>query len=200
MAGGLRVLIGEDQPEEAEGLQVLLEGLGHNVVGVAGDGADAVVKADTVIPDLVFLDIKMPGLDGLEATRTIMGRRPVPIILVTGYSDPELIQQAMGAGVMGYLVKPVDRKDLSPTIALALARFADFMVIRQDALTLREALALRMGVERATRIVTERLGIAEAEAHERLQRLGRRERLTLAEAAARVIAADKLFADLGGPP
>ena len=196
MGEKLRVLIGEDDPVVAQGLRAQLEGLGHSVAGIAHDGRDAVAKAESLAPDLIFLDIKMPRLDGVEATRQIMAHRPVPIILVTAHSEPELIGQAMAAGVMGYLVKPVDRKDLPPAIALAVSRFADLMALRKDVRSLKEALNLRQRVERAKGILLQRMGLAEAEAHKRLQHLARRERCTLGEAADRVIAANKFFADL----
>ncbi len=179
----------------AKALQVQLEALGHSVAGIAHDGRDVVSKAETLAPDLIFLDIKMPRLDGLEATQHIMGHRPVPIILVTAHSDPGLIQQAMGAGVMGYLVKPVDRKELAPAIALAVSRFTDLMALRKDVQSLKEALVLRQQVERAKGILAERVRLSEADAHKRLQQFAQRERCTLAEAAARVIVADKFFAD-----
>ena len=196
MGEKLRVLIGEDDPVVAQGLRAQLEGLGHSVAGIAHDGRDAVAKAESLAPEIIFLDIKMPRLDGVEATRQIMAHRPVPIILVTAHSEPELIGQAMAAGVMGYLVKPVDRKDLPPTIALAVSRFADLMALRKDVRSLKEALNLRQRVERAKGILLQRMGLAEAEAHKRLQHLARRERCTLGEAADRIIAANKFFADL----
>ncbi len=196
MADRLRVLIGEDNSEEAEAFRAMLERLGHSVAGIAPDGRDAVAKAESLTPDLVFLDIKMPRLDGLEATRQIMARRPVPIILITGHSDPDLIERAVTAGVMGYLVKPVDRQALPPVIALAISQFADLMVLRKDVQGLKEALALRKDVERAKGILGQRMRLAEGEAHRRLQQLARRERCTLGEAAARVIAANKFFSDM----
>jgi len=196
VADKLRVLIGEDDPVVAQGLRAQLEGLGHSVAGIAHDGRDAVAKAESLAPEIIFLDIKMPRLDGVEATRQIMAHRPVPIILVTAHSEPELIGQAMAAGVMGYLVKPVDRKDLPPAIALAVSRFADLMALRKDVRSLKEALNLRQRVERAKGILLQRMGLAEAEAHKRLQHLARRERCTLGEAADRIIAANKFFADL----
>jgi len=196
----LRVLIGEDESVAAEGLRAKLERLGHSVVGIGHDGRDAVAKAESLTPDLILLDIKMPRLDGLEATREIMAHRPVPIILVTAHSDPDLIQRAMEAGVMGYLVKPVALKELGPAIALALSRFADLMALRKDVQGLKEALLVRQQVERAKGILAQRMGLSEAEAHKRVQHLAMRERCTLAEAAGRVIAADKFFADLETAP
>lgn len=192
----LRVLIGEDNLEEAEAFRVMLQSLGYSVAGLAHDGRDAVAKAEFLAPNFVFLDIKMPRLDGIGATREIMARRPVPIILVTGHSDPDLIEEAMAAGVMGYLVKPLDHMDLRPTIAVASARFGDLMALRKDVLTLKEALALRKDLERAKGILANRMGVSETEAHRCLQQLAQRERCTLTEAAGRVITQDKFFVDL----
>jgi response regulator NasT len=192
----LKVLIAEDEPVVAQGLRAQLEALGHSVVGIAYDGRDAVAKAESLGPDFILLDIKMPRLDGLEATRQIMAQRPVPIVLVTAHSDPDLIQQAMTAGVMGYLVKPVDRKDLVPAIALATSRFGDLMALRKDVQSLKEALILRQQVERAKGVLERRMGLSEDQAHKRIQYLARHERCSLGEAAAKVIGADKFFADL----
>jgi response regulator NasT len=196
----LRVLVGEDDPVVANGLRAQLEGLGHSVVGIAHDGREAVAKAESLTLDLVLLDIQMPHLDGLEAARKIMAQRPVPIVLITAHTDPVLIRRASEAGVMGYLVKPVDREDLAPAIALAVSRFADLAGLRKDVRSLKEALVLRQQVERAKGILAKRLGLPEAEAHKRLQHLARRDRCTLGEAAGRVIAADTFFADLEGVP
>jgi len=193
---GLRVLIGEDDPVEAEGFRLILEGMGYSVVGLAHDGRDAVAKVESLAPTLVFLDIRMPRLDGIEATREIMACCPVPIILVTGHSEPDLIEKAIAAGVMGYLMKPLDHMDLRPTIAVALARFADLMTLRKDVRTIKEALAQRRDLERAKGILASRMRLGENEAHRRLQQLAQRERCTLAEAAGRVIVQDKFYADL----
>ena len=196
MTQRLKVLIGEDDPVVAQGLQVQVEALGHAVVGVAHDGREAVAKSESLTPNFILLDIKMPRLDGLEVTRQIMAQRPVPIVLVTAHSDPELIDQAMTAGVMGYLVKPVDRKDLAPAIALAASRFTDLIALRKDVQNLKEALALRQQVERAKGVLERRMGLAEAEAHKRLQQLARNDRCTMGEAAAKVISAEKFFTEL----
>ncbi len=127
----MRILIADDEPFVAEGLRARLEALGHDVAGVAYDGSDAVAKAETLRPDLILLDIKMPQLDGIAATERIMATRPVPIVLVTAHDDKALVERAIAAGVMGYLVKPVDRQHLGPAIALATARFKELMTLRQ---------------------------------------------------------------------
>ncbi len=200
MGDRLRALIAEDDPVVADGLRARLESLGHSVAGISHDGRDAVGKAEALTPDIIFLDIKMPRLDGVEAARQIMAARPAPIILVTAHSDPELIQRATAAGVMGYLVKPVDRKDLPPAIAVARSRFADLLILRKEVQSLKEALVLRQQMDRAKGILGQRLGLSEADAHKRIQSLARHDRCTLAEAVAKVIAADKFFAEFPEPP
>ncbi|HTX52437.1 MAG TPA: response regulator [Candidatus Baltobacteraceae bacterium] len=192
----LRVLTGDDDPMVTEGLRAMLERLGHGVAGAAHDGMGAVARAESMNPDLILLDIKMPRLDGVEAARQIMAHRPVPIILVTAHSDPDLIERAMAAGVMGYLMKPVEIKALEAAIALALSRFTDLASLQKDVQGLKETLVFRQQVERAKGVLAYRLRMSEAAAHEKLQHFARTERCTLAEAASRVIAGDKLFAEL----
>jgi len=154
--------------------------------------------AESLAPDLVLMNAKMPGLDGIEAVRLIMAHRPVPIVLVAAHSDPDLIERAMVAGVMGYLVKPVRFEALGPALALATARFGDLMALRKDVQGLKAALILRQQVERAKGILAQRMRLPESQAHKRLQHLAQRERCTMAEAAGRVIAADKFFAEYEG--
>jgi response regulator NasT len=121
----LQVLIADDEPVVAEGLRVRLGREGHEVVGVAYDGLEAVALAEVLRPDLILLDIKMPKLDGITAAERIMAARPVPIIMVTAHFDEAFVQRATAAGVMGYLVKPVHRHDLLPAMTLATTRFRD---------------------------------------------------------------------------
>jgi response regulator NasT len=199
MADGVRVLIGEDEPPVAEALQAALEGLGYSVAGIAHDGIDALAKAEALDPHLILLDIRMPQMDGVEAAGKIMARRPVPIILLTAYAEPDLIEGAAQAGVMAYLVKPFKPQELAAAIRIALARFADLLALRRDVGTLQEALLLRRRVEQAKGILVQRMRISEAEGHKRLQQFVRQHGCTVGEAADRVIAADKFFADLEKP-
>ncbi len=192
----LRVLVAEDEPVIAEGLGAILQRLGHTVVGTVYDGGSAVARAQSLNPDLVLLDIKMPRLDGVEAAHQIMAHRPAPIILVTAYTDPDLIQRATTEGVMAYLVKPVTAQHLEATIPLAVSRFTDLIELRKSVQSLKEALALRQQVERAKGVLAHRLHISEAAAHERLQRFAKRDRCTIGQAAARILSADTFFADL----
>ncbi len=192
----MRVLIAEDEPLVAEELRSRLESLGHGVLDVAYDGCGAVAKAEALTPDLIFLDVKLPDRDGLAVAECIMARRPVPIILVTAYGDPALIEHAMQTGAMGYLVKPVDRKALLPAMTLAVTRFAELMALRKEAQSLREALRLRQQVERAKGVLAARIGVYPEVAQQRLQRFAVREGVPLKEAVARVLAAEKFFGDV----
>jgi response regulator NasT len=129
----LQVLIADDEPLVAEGLRARLGAEGHEVIGVAYDGVEAVALAEVLRPDLILLDIRMPKLDGITAAERIMAARPVPIIIVTAHYEEALIQRAIAAGVMAYLVKPVHHHDLLPAMALATTRFRDIMGTKRPA-------------------------------------------------------------------
>lgn len=123
--------------------------LGHRVVGAVGTGRQAVEMARTLAPDLILLDIAMPGLDGIRAAREILAARAVPIVMVTGHADPELVERAAAAGVFTYLLKPVGQRDLDAAIQMAKARFAELQDLRQQVRDLTEALEIRKVVEQA---------------------------------------------------
>jgi response regulator NasT len=187
-----RVLIAVDSRVTAEELRTMLARWGHGLAGIAQDGQGTLALAEALAPDLVLLEAKLPGLDGIEAVRLLMACRPVPIVLLATHMDPDLIERAMAAGVMGYLVKPVRCEAVGP--APALARFRDLMALRKEVTGLKDALLLRQQVARAKGILVQRMQLSEAEAHKRLQGLAQRERCTLAVAAGRVITADTFFA------
>jgi AmiR/NasT family two-component response regulator len=191
-----RILIAEEHPALIEELRAMVEHSGHSLAGTAHDGWGAVARARSLAPDVVLLSAKLSGLDALEAIRQIMAHRPVPLLLVMPGYDPDLIERAILAGVMGFLVRPVAPKALGPAIALASARFADLMALRKEAESLRGALVVRQQVQRAKGVLTYRMNLSEAEAHQKLQGLAHRERCSMLEAAGRVVAADKFFIQL----
>lgn len=189
MKGRLRILIADDEAIRVMTLRTQLRALGFEVVAEASDGREAVELADRHQPDLAILDIKMPGLDGISAAREITARRPIPVILLTAYSEPELVERATEAGVFAYLVKPVSEEDLLPTILLARARFEEFRLLQKEVADLREALEARKVIERAKGILMKRLGISEAEAFRRMQVQSQRENKKLVEIARAIVTA-----------
>ncbi len=189
MKGRLRILIADDEAIRVMTLRTQLRALGFEVVAEATTGREAVELAARCEPDLAILDIKMPELDGIAAAREITAHRPIPVVLLTAYSEPELVERATEAGVFAYLVKPVSEEDLLPTILLARARFEEFRLLQQEVADLREALEARKVIERAKGILMKRLGISEAEAFRRMQVQSQRENKKLVEIARAIVTA-----------
>ncbi|HBY92472.1 MAG: response regulator [Ardenticatenaceae bacterium] len=189
----LRIMIVDDDSLVALSLRTQLEALGHRVVAEASNGADAIRLAQSVDPDLILMDIKMPEMDGLTASRTIMQDKAAPIILLTSYSDPELVAEADEAGVQAYLVKPVDEAELRPAIQLAISRFRQLQGLAEEVESLKQALADRKLVERAKGILMRRLNLSEEDAYIRLRQQARSRRVKMAEIARSIIQAAELL-------
>ncbi len=189
----LRILIADDESIHVLSLRVQLQNLGYQVVGEAATGREVVDLARRLSPDLIILDIKMPGIDGIEAAEIITQERPVPIILLTAYSEAELAQRAAQANIFAYLMKPVSEDDLLPAITLAMSRFHQFQALRQEVESLREALEARKLVERAKGILMRRLNLTEEEAFHRMQRRSQDLNKKLSEVAEAIIMADKML-------
>jgi response regulator NasT len=166
----LRILVAEDETIIRLDLKELLEGAGFTVCAEARDGQEAVELALSERPDLAIMDVRMPRLDGIDAARTILEERPIPIVMLTAYGQEELVARAVEAGVFGYLVKPFREQDLLPAIETARARFAELQEVRGEAESLAEALAARKAIERAKGLLMERDGLTEAEAFARLRK------------------------------
>jgi two-component system, response regulator PdtaR len=167
---GTRILVAEDETIIRLDLRSLLEKSGFDVCAEAQDGEQAVELARRELPDLALLDVKMPKLDGIDAARTILDERPIPIVMVTAYGEQELVSRAVEAGVFGYLVKPFRESDLLPAIETARARHAELIELRAEADSLAEALAARKAIERAKGLLMERDGLNEQEAYARLRK------------------------------
>lgn len=189
----LRIMIVDDDSLVALSLRTQLEALGHRVVGEASNGADAIRLTQSVDPDLILMDIKMPEMDGLAASRAIMQQQPAAIILLTSYSDPELVAEADEAGVQAYLVKPVDEAELRPAIQLAMSRFRQLQGLAEEVESLKQALADRKLVERAKGILMRRLNLSEEDAYIRLRQQARSRRVKMAEIARSIIQAAELL-------
>ncbi len=183
----LRILLAEDEAVIRLGLRAMLEDHGYQVVGEAGDGRRVLDIVQKVQPDLVFLDIKMPGVDGLQVARTLLTDRAIPAIILTAYADRELVDQAKDAGVLAYLVKPVRENDLIATIEVTMARFREIQALQEEIGNLQDALQTRKVVERAKGILMRIEGLAEAAAFARIQRQSRNSGRTMKEVAEEII-------------
>lgn len=189
----VRVLIAEDEALIRLDLKEMLEEEGYEVVAEVGDGQQAVELATELAPDLVILDIQMPVLDGLSAAEQIASARIAPVIVLTAFSQRELVERARDAGAMAYLVKPFSKNDLMPAIEVARGRFAEMAALDGEVRTLEERLAARQVVEKAKgRLMAER-GMTEADAFRWLQRTAMDERTSMKALAERILAA-------GAPP
>lgn len=173
-----RVLIAEDEALIRLDLKEMLIEEGYDVVGEAGDGERAIELAEELRPDLVILDVKMPVLDGLAAAERIAGARIAPVVILTAFSQRDLVERARAAGAMAYLVKPFQKKDLLPTIEMAVSRFAEITALESEVSDLTERLATRKVIERAKGLLQEQ-GMSEPEAFRWIQRTAMDRRTTM---------------------
>jgi response regulator NasT len=191
----MRVLIAEDDPLIALGLVERLRALGHEPIGPACDGEEAIEMARASLPDLYLFDIEMPTIDGLEAATQLADaglRRPV--VVVTGVDDPTLIERSIASGVSAYLTKPVDSRELDAAIGLAAARHAEFQALEAEVDRAQQALEDRKLVERAKGLLMKALDLSEQDAFRRLQLTARERNLRLADVAARIVEQQSLLA------
>jgi two-component system, response regulator PdtaR len=185
-----RVVLAEDEALIRLDLKEMLEEEGYEVVGETGDGETAVRMARDLRPDLVVMDIKMPGLDGLVAAERINEERLAPVLILTAFSQRDLVEGAAQAGAMGYLVKPFQKSDVVPAIELAVARHQERVALEEEVTGLEERLETRKLVDRAKGILMDRYGMKEADAFRFLQKAAMDGRLRLAEVAGRVVEGD----------
>jgi len=186
----VRVLIAEDEALIRMDLREMLEEEGHDVVGEARDGAEAIELGRKTAPDVVFMDINMPRVSGIEAARVFGDERIAPVVMVTAFSQAAYVEQAAAAGAMAYVVKPFSRTDILPAMALAAARFAETNALADEVADLTERLETRKIVDRAKGILMTR-GKSEPEAFKALQRLAMDRRKTLREIAEAVVLASE---------
>jgi response regulator NasT len=183
-----RVVIAEDEAIIRMDLREILEEDGYRVVGECGNGEDALALVSELQPDLAILDVKMPVMDGITAARLLTEERRCAVVLLTAFSQRDLIQQARDAGVMAYVVKPFQRSDLVPAIEIALGRFAEVSDLAGKAAELEEALEVRKLVDRAKGKLIDGHGLSEHDAFGFIQRTAMNERRTIKEVCSDVIA------------
>jgi AmiR/NasT family two-component response regulator len=182
-----RVLIAEDEALIRLDLKEMLEEEGYDVVGEAGDGETAVSLAEQLRPDLVILDVKMPVMDGIAAAERIAGARVAPVVILTAFSQRDLVERARAAGAMAYLVKPFQKKDLLPTIEMAASRFAEIVALEGEVTSLEDRLETRKLVERAKGVLMEKQGMTEPEAFRWIQRTAMDRRTSMKMVASAVL-------------
>ena len=190
----MRVLVAEDDPLIASGIVERLRSLGHEALGPARDGLEAVTLARETDPDLYLFDVEMPNLDGLEAAKQLADadlRRPV--VIVTGVDDPTLVERAIATGVSAYLTKPIDSRELEAALGLAAARQAEFAALEAEVERAQQALDDRKIVERAKGLLMSALNLSEQEAFRRLQRTARERNLRLVEVASTIVEQQSLL-------
>ncbi len=190
----MRVLIAEDDPVIAMALGERLRMLGHEPIGPAFDGEQAVAIAHESLPDLYLFDIEMPSVDGLAAAAQLseQGLRR-PVVVITGVDDPDLIERSIASGVSAYLTKPIDARELQAAIELAAIRYAEFEALESEVNEAQQALRERKVVERAKGLLMSALQLSEQDAFRRLQLTARERNLRLADVAQRIVEQESLL-------
>ena len=165
----------------------MLTTLGYLVVGEAGDGVSAVNLARELRPDLVIMDIKMPGMDGIAAAKVLTEEKVAPVLLLTAFSQQDLVERAKEAGVVGYIVKPFREAELVPAIEIALARFQEFQALEKETADLKETLETRKLVDRAKGLLMDTHGLTDAEAFRKIQKMSMNTRKPMKEIAEAIL-------------
>ncbi|MFC5178881.1 ANTAR domain-containing response regulator [Nocardioides taihuensis] len=186
-AAARRVVIAEDEALIRMDLAEMLADEGYDVVGQAADGAVAVQMAEELRPDLVILDVKMPVLDGIAAAERIAGQRIAPVVILTAFSQRDLVERARDAGAMAYLVKPFTQQDLVPAIEMAVSRFAEVDALEREVADLTERLETRKAVDRAKGVLQKDLGLSEPDAFRWIQKTAMDLRLSMRQVADGVV-------------
>jgi response regulator NasT len=183
-----RIVVAEDEALIRLDLVEMLREEGYQVVGEAGDGAEAVRLVEEHRPDVVLLDVKMPGLDGLSAAEQIGEARLAAVVMLTAFSQRELVERARDAGALAYVVKPFTRADLVPAIEIALSRHAEIVALEVEVADLGERFETRKRVDRAKSVLMTSLGLSEPDAFRWIQKTSMDRRLSMREVADAVIA------------
>jgi response regulator NasT len=181
------VVIAEDETLIRMDLAEMLVEEGYDVVGQAGDGAKAIELAEELRPDLVILDVKMPVLDGISAAETIAGQRIAPVVMLTAFSQRDLVERARDAGAMSYLVKPFTQSELVPAIEMAVSRFGEIAELEAQVIDLEDRLETRKAVERAKSILQDQLSLTEPEAFRWIQKTAMDLRMSMRQVAEGVV-------------
>jgi len=194
-----RIIIADDESLIRLDLREMLTHLGYDVIAEAGDGRTAMELARKLRPDLMIMDIKMPEVDGIAAAEELTRERIAPVVLLTAYSDQQLVERARMAGVVGYVVKPFRQSELMPVIELSLTRFEEFRSLEREIGDLKEALETRKLVERAKGVLMEVHGLRESEAFHRIRKTSMDTRKSMKEVAEAVLLSHELERGVAEP-
>lgn len=185
----LKIVIADNESIIRMDVRELLEEAGHQVVGEAVNGAKAVELARKLKPDLCILDIKMPKMDGITAAKIIMDEKIAPVLLLTAFSQGDMVKRATEAGVLAYLVKPVQENNLFPAIEVAISRYQEMHALEDELFKVKDTLAMRKTLDRAKGILMDAHGLSETEAFKRIQQYSMAKRKTIKEVAEAIIRA-----------
>lgn len=183
----LKILIADDEALIRMDMKELLEEAGHEVVGEAPNGRKAVELAKKFKPDLCIFDVKMPEMDGIEAAKIVSREKIAPVVLLTAFSQPEIVKRATEAGVLAYLVKPVQEANLFPAIEVAMSRYQELQGLEDELFKVKDTLEMRKLLDRAKGILMDAHNISEAEAFKRIQKYSMAKRKTIKEVAEAII-------------
>lgn len=183
----VRVVIADDEALIRMGLRAMLSEAGYQVVGEAGDGRRTLDLIRKLDPDLIFLDLKMPELDGLAVAQQVLAGGPRPIVILSAYGDRDYVDRAKQLGVMAYLVKPIKEADLIPTIEMAMTHFRTMNTLSGEIRDLEDALETRKLIERAKGVLMAREGLSEADAFKKIQKASRDQRRPMKDVAQEIL-------------
>lgn len=183
----LKLVIADNESIIRMDLKELLEEAGHEIVGEAIDGYKAVELTRKYRPDLVIMDIKMPEMDGIAAARIIANEKLAPVLLLTAFSQPEIVERAKDSGVLAYLVKPVRESNLFPAMEIALSRFQEMQQLENELDDVKNSLEMRKTLDRAKGILMDAYGLTESEAYRRIQQYSMAKRKSIREVAESII-------------
>lgn len=183
----LRIVIADNESIIRMDLRELLEEAGHTVVAEAADGVKAVELARKYSPDLVIMDIKMPEMDGIAAAKAISHEKLAPVLLLTAYSQKEIVEKAKDSGVLAYLVKPVKEANLFPAIEIAISRFQEFMELERELEDVKNSLETRKVLDRAKGILMDAYNLTESEAYRRIQQYSMSKRKSIGDVAQAIV-------------
>lgn len=190
---GLRVMVVEDEAVVAVGVRAMIQDAGHEVVGVAHSGEEAVSMASEVQPDVAIVDVKLPGMNGIETTRVLNEMGSTAVVILTAYANPEFIEGAAAAGAHTYLLKPITKEALCANLEVAVARSSEYAELQKEANDVRSALEVRKLSERAKHVLMERLSLSEEEAFSHLRQKCRNQNKTMRQVAEEILAAEDAF-------